>query len=77
MQNSGIGNAVNPITSLANEEVYDIPMLLVIEWRAEPDKKDEPQHRFMGKITRGVWITLYRMRGQYKRTKEYVVHVKK
>lgn len=38
MQNSGLGNAVNPITSLANEEVYGIPMLLVIGWRGEPEK---------------------------------------
>lgn len=51
MQNSGLGNIVNPITSLANKEVYDVPMLLVIGWRGEPEKKDEPQHVFMGKIT--------------------------
>lgn len=50
-QNSGIGNMVNPITSLANEEVYGIPMLLMIGWRGEPGKKDEPQHQFMGEIT--------------------------
>lgn len=51
MQNSGIGNIVNPITSLANEAVYDIPILFVVGWRGEPGKKDEPQHRFMGEIT--------------------------
>lgn len=51
MQNSGIGNIVNPITSLANEKVYDIPMLLVIGWRGEPGLHDEPQHKFMGEIT--------------------------
>lgn len=51
MQNSGLGNAVNPITSLANEKVYDIPMLLLIGWRGQPGRKDEPQHRFMGEIT--------------------------
>lgn len=54
MQNSGIGNVVNPVTSLANEEVYQIPMLFVVGWRGEPGKKDEPQHRFMGKVTREV-----------------------
>lgn len=54
MQNSGIGNTVNPITSLANEEVYDIPMLLIVGWRGEPEKKDEPQHKFMGKITEDI-----------------------
>lgn len=58
MQNSGIGNAVNPLTSLANEEVYDIPMLLLIGWRGKPDEKDEPQHKFMGKITPGILDTL-------------------
>ena len=51
MQNSGLGNAVNPITSLANEKVYGIPMLLLIGWRGMPGKKDEPQHCFMGEIT--------------------------
>ncbi|QQR91764.1 MAG: phosphonopyruvate decarboxylase [Myxococcales bacterium] len=51
MQNSGLGNAVNPLTSLADAEVYGVPMLLVIGWRGEPDKKDEPQHVKMGKVT--------------------------
>lgn len=51
MQNSGLGNAVNPITSLASKEVYDIPMLFMIGWRGEPGVKDEPQHKFMGQIT--------------------------
>lgn len=51
MQNSGLGNIVNPITSLANEEVYQIPILLLIGWRGDPGKQDEPQHKFMGRIT--------------------------
>lgn len=51
MQNSGLGNIVNPITSLANKEVYGIPILLVVGWRGEPGTKDEPQHKYMGKIT--------------------------
>lgn len=51
MQNSGLGNTVNPLTSLASEEVYGIPMLLLIGWRGQPSKKDEPQHKFMGRIT--------------------------
>lgn len=51
MQNSGIGNIVNPVTSIANEEVYDIPILFLVGWRGEPGKKDEPQHKFMGKVT--------------------------
>jgi phosphonopyruvate decarboxylase len=51
MQNSGIGNAVNPLLSLADNEVYSIPMLLMIGWRGEPGIKDEPQHIKQGKVT--------------------------
>ncbi|WP_010255468.1 phosphonopyruvate decarboxylase [Treponema primitia] len=52
MQNSGIGNAVNPLLSLADADVYKIPMLLVIGWRGEPSGvKDEPQHAKQGKVT--------------------------
>jgi phosphonopyruvate decarboxylase len=51
MQNSGIGNAVNPLLSLADPEVYQIPMILLIGWRGEPGVKDEPQHIKQGKVT--------------------------
>ena len=51
MQNSGEGNAVNPIASLLHPKVYAIPELLVIGWRGEPGTKDEPQHVFQGEIT--------------------------
>ncbi|MEK6886790.1 MAG: phosphonopyruvate decarboxylase [Nanoarchaeota archaeon] len=51
MQNSGIGNAINPLVSLADPEVYGLPMLLLIGWRGEPGTKDEPQHIKQGKIT--------------------------
>ena len=51
MQNSGEGNVVNPIASLLNEEVYKIPMIFIIGWRGEIGEKDEPQHKFQGKIT--------------------------
>lgn len=51
MQNSGLGNTVNPLLSLADEKVYSIPMLLMIGWRGEPDVKDEPQHRKQGLVT--------------------------
>jgi len=51
MQNSGLGNTINPLTSLTSPEVYDIPLLLMVGWRGEPGKKDEPQHVQMGKIT--------------------------
>lgn len=58
MQNSGLGNAVNPLTSLAHTDVYGIPMLLMIGWRGEPGIKDEPQHKYMGKITISLLETL-------------------
>ncbi|MEK6984238.1 MAG: phosphonopyruvate decarboxylase [Nanoarchaeota archaeon] len=51
MQNSGFGNAINPLTSLADEDVYSIPMVILIGWRGEPGLQDEPQHTKMGKIT--------------------------
>lgn len=51
MQNSGIGNAVNPLLSLADPEVYHIPLLLLIGWRGEPGTTDEPQHFKQGKVT--------------------------
>ncbi len=51
MQNSGQGNVVNPVLSLADKEVYGTPMLLMIGWRGEPGVKDEPQHVKQGKVT--------------------------
>ena len=53
MQNSGLGNTINPLTSLTDPEVYRIPMLLIIGWRGEPGIKDEPQHIKQGRITPG------------------------
>jgi len=51
LQNSGLGNAVNPLTSLVNSNMYGIPMLLLIGWRGQPGVHDEPQHKTMGAIT--------------------------
>ena len=51
LQNSGLGNTVNPLLSLASEEVYSIPILLLIGWRGEPGVKDEPQHIHQGRVT--------------------------
>ena len=51
MQNSGLGNVVNPLLSLSDEEVYGIPSLLIIGWRGEPGVHDEPQHVKQGKLT--------------------------
>ena len=52
MQNSGLGNAINPLLSLAHEKIYGIPMVLIIGWRGEPGGSDEPQHMVQGAITR-------------------------
>jgi len=58
MQNAGQGNAVNPLVSLADPDVYSIPMLLLIGWRGEPGVHDEPQHVKQGKITMNLLDTL-------------------
>lgn len=51
MQNSGLGNAINPLTSLVDPEIYGVPMLLLIGWRGEPGRSDEPQHVKQGRVT--------------------------
>tara|TARA_B100001142_G_scaffold330015_1_gene395646 strand:- start:1204 stop:2340 length:1137 start_codon:yes stop_codon:yes gene_type:complete len=50
MQNSGLGNAINPLTSLADETVFSIPMIIMIGWRGEPGTKDAVQHQKDGEI---------------------------
>lgn len=54
MQNSGEGNIINPLASLTDKEVYNIPVLLLIGWRGRPGEHDEPQHIKQGKITTGL-----------------------
>lgn len=51
LQNSGIGNLVNPALSLTSKELNDIPVIYLIGWRGSPDTKDEPQHLETGNIT--------------------------
>lgn len=51
MQNSGLGNAVNPLLSLADADIYGLPMILLIGWRGEPGVHDEPQHVKQGRVT--------------------------
>lgn len=51
MQNSGEGNIINPLASLTDKDVYQIPVLLVIGWRGKPGVHDEPQHVKQGKVT--------------------------
>ena len=54
MQNSGEGNIINPLASLTDRDVYNIPVLLVIGWRGKPGVHDEPQHVKQGKVTTGL-----------------------
>lgn len=58
LQNSGLGNIINPLISLIDEKVYNIPMLFLIGWRGEPYKKDEPQHQRQGEITENLLKSL-------------------
>lgn len=51
MQNSGLGNAINPMLSLTDEKVYEIPVLYIIGYRGQPGIKDEPQHIAQGELT--------------------------
>ena len=53
-QNSGEGNIINPLASLTDPEVYNIPVLLLIGWRGRPGVHDEPQHVKQGKVTTGL-----------------------
>ena len=58
LQNSGEGNIINPLASLTDQEVYNIPVLLLIGWRGRPGVHDEPQHIKQGKVTMGLLNTM-------------------
>lgn len=58
LQNSGEGNIINPLASLTDKEVYNIPVLLLIGWRGRPGIHDEPQHIKQGKVTIGILNTM-------------------
>ena len=65
MQNSGEGNAVNPLLSLMDADVYRMPLLMIIGWRGEPGVHDEPQHVKQGKLrvireTNGIFALIVR-----------------
>ncbi|MBE6684095.1 MAG: phosphonopyruvate decarboxylase [Ruminococcaceae bacterium] len=51
MQNSGLGNIINPVASLMNDKVYGIPCVFIVGWRGEPGVHDEPQHIYQGEVT--------------------------
>ena len=61
IQNSGLGNTINPLTSL--NYPFKIPILLITTWRGDPNIKDEPQHKLMGKITKNI-LTLSKIKNE-------------
>jgi phosphonopyruvate decarboxylase len=67
IQNSGLGNTINPLTSL--NYPFNIPILLITTWRGEPKIKDEPQHELMGKITKNI-LTLSKIKNEIFPTNE-------
>lgn len=54
LQNSGLGNIINPVLSLADKDVYGIPMIILLGWRGRPGVKDEPQHFKQGLVTEDI-----------------------
>ncbi len=58
LQNSGLGNTINPLLSLADKAVYSVPMILLIGWRGKPGIKDEPQHFTQGLLTKKILETI-------------------
>ena len=83
MQNSGLGNALNPIISIAHKKVYSIPMLLLIGWRGSPGIKDEPQHKLKGSITPkllkllNIKFCILKRETDFKKLKKIINHSKK
>jgi len=80
LQNSGEGKTINPLTSLCDSEVYSIPLILLIGWRGEPGKKDEPQHKKMGRVMLPLLETLeipYEfLPGSYQDAKKIISKIK-
>lgn len=79
LQNSGLGNTINPILSMADKKVYGIPLFLLIGWRGEMLKKkqasDEPQHKKQGEITENLLKVLgikYKVLGPNSNFKKYI-----
>jgi phosphonopyruvate decarboxylase len=58
LQNSGLGNIINPVLSLVTPSLFSIPMLLLVGWRGEPGKRDEPQHLTQGHATPSILAAL-------------------
>ncbi len=83
LQNSGLGNAINPLVSIAHKKVYSIPSLLIIGWRGSPGSKDEPQHLTKGLITRdllkllGIKFCILNDKKDFKKLSKLINHSKK
>ena len=83
MQNSGLGNSLNPLISIAHKKVYQIPILLIIGWRGAPHLKDEPQHLAQGEITQqildlcGIRYCILEKKSDLKKLKNLVSYSKK
>ena len=83
LQNSGLGNAINPLISIAHKKVYSIPLLLLVGWRGAPGQKDEPQHLAKGKITAKLLNNLdikfceIRNKKDFKKLKKLISYSKK
>ena len=83
LQNSGIGNATDPITNLCQENIYNIPLLLLIGWRGAPGIIDEPQHNLQGKILLNILklykikFTIIRSNNDFKKAKKLIDLCKK
>lgn len=80
MQNSGFGNSINPILSLADNKVYGIPMVIMVGWRGEPGVKDEPQHLKQGEVMESLlkscqleYVTLDKNSDNFAEIVEYAI----
>ena len=83
LQNSGLGNAINPLISITNKKVYSIPTILIIGWRGSPNSNDEPQHQIMGEKTKeilrllGIKYCVVRNKKDLKKFQELIEYSKK
>lgn len=60
LQNSGMGITINPLVSLADKDVYAVPMLILVGWRGQGDSEpNHPQHKLQGEITPGTFDLLH------------------
>ena len=82
-QNSGLGNAINPLASISHSKVYSIPAFLMIGWRGSPNVEDEPQHSVKGLITKEL-LNLLQIRycvlnkdNDLKKLKKLLIYAKK